>query len=184
MSEQVLVNNCSPTFAGIKTGNLFNCKYSDKQSLIDEISSFNRAERKKGVRMIPLLFKNDCALIYVYRPKMLERDLSLADASGILSTCGYNDKCPDKCIIRLIDRLKTSLTFPHEIGLFLGYPAEDVKGFIDNKAANYKFVGCWKVYGDEEIARKTFAKYKACTNYYKKRLTECGDLDKLIVGSD
>ena len=56
--------------------------------------------------------------------------------------------------------MKTSESFPHEIGLFLGYPAEDVQGFIRNCAAKPKLVGAWKVYGDAEVAKKKFASYK------------------------
>lgn len=50
--------------------------------------------------------------------------------------------------------------FPHEIGLFLGYPLEDVQGFIENRAEGYKCVGCWKVYGDEEYAKQEFRAIK------------------------
>ena len=56
--------------------------------------------------------------------------------------------------------------FPHEVGLFLSYPPEDVKGFIDHRTNNFKCAGLWKVYGDEEKARSLFAKYKKCTEIY------------------
>ena len=49
----------------------------------------------------------------------------------------------------LIERLQNREDFPHEIGLFLSYPPEDVQGFIDNRAHNYKRICAWKVYGDE-----------------------------------
>ena len=39
------------------------------------------------------------------------------------------------------------------MGLFLSYPPEDVKGFIDHRANDFKCAGLWKVYGDEEKAR-------------------------------
>ena len=29
MSEELIVRYCSPTLAGMKTGNMFNCTYSD-----------------------------------------------------------------------------------------------------------------------------------------------------------
>ena len=35
---------------------------------------------------------------------------------------------------RLIKRLNEDAEFPHEIGLFPGYPPEDVRGFIENRA--------------------------------------------------
>ena len=40
------------------------------------------------------------------------------------------------------------MKFPHEIGIFLGYPLADVAGFIRNKGRNCKCIGTWKVYGD------------------------------------
>ena len=39
--------------------------------------------------------------------------------------------------------------FPHEVGLFLSYPPEDVKGFIAHRANDFKCAGLWKVYGNE-----------------------------------
>lgn len=48
--------------------------------------------------------------------------------------------------------------FPHEVGLFLSYPPEDVKGFIAHRANDFKCAGLWKVYGNEEKARSLFAK--------------------------
>ena len=73
------------------------------------------------------------------------------------------------------------MEFPHEVGLFLSYPPEDVKGFIENRAANAKCTGVWKVYGDEWQARQTFAKYKKCTQVYCERWQSGSGLDKLAV---
>lgn len=54
------------------------------------------------------------------------------------------------CIRNLRIRINSSKTFPHEIGLFLGYPVEDVKGFIENKGENCVKCGAWKVYCNPE----------------------------------
>lgn len=43
-------------------------------------------------------------------------------------------------------RLQRFEAFPHEIGLFLSYPPEDVRGFIEHKGHESKCEGCWKVY--------------------------------------
>ena len=64
------------------------------------------------------------------------------------------------CLERLKSRLMHTDEFPHEIGIFLGYPLDDVKGFIDNAGQNSKCTGCWKVYCNECEAIKTFAKFK------------------------
>ena len=71
--------------------------------------------------------------------------------------------------------------FPHEVGLFLSYPPEDVKGFIENRAANAKCTGVWKVYGDEEQARQTFARYRACTECYHAQWCSGKSVEQLTV---
>ena len=66
-------------------------------------------------------------------------------------------------------------------GLFLSYPPEDVKGFIENRAANAKCTGVWKVYGDEQQAQQTFDRYKKCTQTYCERWRSGVKLDRLAV---
>ena len=56
--------------------------------------------------------------------------------------------------------------YPHEIGLFLGYPLSDVIGFIENKGWNYTCCGCWKSYGDPEKAQAYFDLCRRCTSRY------------------
>ena len=100
--------------------------------------------------MLPLRIWNGRALIYLYRPKALARDLACEDAACLLNGSGYDGTEPSGCLRCLMDRLQCQKDgFPHEIGLFLGYPPEDVRGFIENETRNYKFTGYWKVYGDE-----------------------------------
>ena len=71
--------------------------------------------------------------------------------------------------------------FPHEVGLFLSYPPEDVKGFIDHRANNFKCTGPWKVYGDKGKARSLFAKYKKCTEIYCALWQSGSKLEQLAV---
>lgn len=181
MSEELIVRHCSPTLAGMKTGSLFSCRCTDKQELVMEIRSLNKRLVPKGLRVLPLRVWKGRALIYVYRPSGLQKDLDESQARELLEEYGYQPEKADSCIIRLIARLQTAEEFPHEVGLFLGYPPEDVKAFIRNKAENQKCVGCWKVYGDEEAAQKTFAKYKKCTDVYCTQWKNGKSIDRLTV---
>ena len=104
--------------------------------------------------------------MYMYRPKRLKEDLKDKKACEILSECSYRTDNASKCVAKLAKRLRTSVEFPHEIGLFLGYPSEDVDGFIRNKAMCSKCVGTWKVYGDEEEAMRRFKQFKKCLSVY------------------
>lgn len=169
MSEEMLVCHCSPTLAGMKTGNLFSCAYQSQEEMIKEIRELNQKLIKKGIRILPVRISANRVLIYVYRPERLKKDFSDEEVQELLTCKGYNCKNPTECIYQLIRKLQDDPDFPHEIGLFLGYPAEDVKGFIENRAACCKCSGCWKVYGDEQAAMVLFTKYKKCRElYYQK----------------
>ena len=88
---------------------------------------------------------------------------------------------PERCVDCLAGRLRTQKEFPHEVGLFLGYPPEDVDGFIRFGAKGAKCVGTWKVYGDEAAAKRRFALYKKCTEVYGKSYRQFGSFDRLVV---
>lgn len=181
MSEELLVRHCSPTLAGLKTGNMFTMPYQPEQSVTDEIRRLNKLMVPKGLRVLPMRFKKDRVLIYIYRPVKLADDLSDCYACSLLRKNGYTCIEPNKCIAQLIKKLRVEEEFPHEIGLFLGYPPEDVEGFIENKAENCKFTGVWKVYGDEEKAKKLFEKYKKCTDVYYYQWSNGKPIERLTV---
>lgn len=181
MPDEILVKHCSPTLAGIKTGNMFTYEFKSSTELRDTLRKWNRLLLCKGVRMLPLRYQNKRALIYLYRPSRLFKDLEDCLAQNILRECGYCLRSPPFLIQDLIRRLKACDEFPHEIGLFLGYPPEDVLGFINNQAHDYKCVGCWKVYGNEEKAGKIFEQYKRCTRIYCRQYTQGKSIERLTV---
>jgi hypothetical protein len=100
-------------------------------------------------------------LLMVYKKDLLGRFLFRKEALEILEPLGYGPcgRCAESCLARLRERLGEE-DFPHEIGLFLGYPPEDVDGFIRNKGRDSLDVGYWKVYGDVRKARKTFRRFR------------------------
>lgn len=181
MSDELMVKHCAPTLAGMKTGSIFSCSYVNAAELRDNLRRFNRRLGKKGLRVVALRAQNGRALIYVFRPARLSRDLQQATACRLLRERGYGVEMPERCVLQLMKRLDECEDFPHEIGLFLGYPPEDVRGFIENNAAGCKCVGCWKVYGDAEAAQKTFAKYKKCTAVYCAQLAHGRSIERLTV---
>lgn len=181
MSDEIIIRHCSPTLAGLKTGSIFNVRYLDKRELLESVRSLNRRLVPKGVRLIPLRICPDKAFLYLYRPQKLENDLVKEQAANLLEQYGYLVDQPGKCVLRLSQRFCQEGEFPHEMGLFLGYPPEDVKGFIENRAEGYKCVGYWKVYGDEQSARNMFARYKKCTDLYCTQWSQGKSIEWLTV---
>ncbi|MDY4000649.1 MAG: DUF3793 family protein [Blautia sp.] len=181
MSDEIIIRHGSPTLAGLKTANLFTCPYTDKNEILGDLRSLNRRLVPKGVRIIPLRLSKGRALLYIYRPGKLKNDFAVKEAAELLETYGYSVKDPGKCVVQLSKRLNERDEFPHEIGLFLGYPPEDVKGFIDNRAEGYKCIGCWKVYGDEQNAKRKFESYKKCTDVYCSQWADGKSIERLTV---
>ncbi len=181
MSEDLLVRHCSPTLAGIKTGNLFSCPCTSQTDLTEELCRLNKKLVPKGIRVLPLRVLRGRALIYVYRPHSLECDLADQCARALLLKYGYTPENPDGCVVHLIHRLRSEEEFPHEIGLFLSYPPEDVLGFIQNGACNHKCVGCWKVYGDETAAKHRFKQYDVCSKIYSEQWQQGKSIERLTV---
>ncbi len=184
MSEDIFVFHCAPTLAGIKSGSLFTCDYARKSEVQSSIRELNRRLTPKGLRVLPLRYSEKKVLVYVYRPCGLARDLDRKEAREILREAGYSAADADKSVMELMRRINESGEFPHEIGLFLSYPPEDVRGFIEKGGRDCKCVGTWKVYGDEEAARRTFSEYKRCTSDYCRLFRVGGrSLEQLAVNS-
>ena len=183
MNEEYIVRNCAPTLAGIKTASMFSCPFVGQDKLSAFLQNMNSRLNPKGIRILPLKVSEKRVLIYVYRPDRLHADICDSCAKKLLSQSGYDTRCCQRCIVELIKKIRHQDEFPHEIGLFLGYPPEDVLGFIENKAQDYKLSGLWKVYGDEEKARKKFDLFKKCDRVYYKRWSQGTNIERLTVAA-
>ena len=180
MSDNTVIRFCAPTLAAIKTGSLFNCSFESREDMTASLRAINRCLLRKGVCALPLRYQDGKALIYMYRPAMLEQDLSDSLAADILKEAGYPAVNSIRCVSWLIRRLRESDSFPHEIGLFLGYPAVDVRGFIRHGVC--KYTGLWKVYeSDAEQARKVLERCRNCTKAYLQRSQEGWSLSRLTI---
>ena len=73
--------------------------------------------------------------------------------------------------------------FPHEIGAFLGYPLHDIYGFIYHRDAGCILTGEWKVYEDEDGARKLFMRYNKCRRALLARLEEGKTLAQIFCAA-
>lgn len=176
--ETGMIEHCAPTLAGIKTASLFSYFFENRRTAGKELSVINETINSRGVFVEALLWREKSVLIYVYRPTLLQADLNRLGVMDLLEKYGYTDCNMKNCISWLKCRLYQYDCFPHEIGIFLGYPLEDVEGFIENKGKNCKSCGMWKVYCNEYEKKKLFEKFKKCTEVYKcvfaggRRLTQ------------
>ncbi len=180
MSYEMIVKHCAPTLAGLKIGNLFSYTYENETTLRKQLKENNALLNPKGIYFRILRKKNGVALVYVYRSNRLKELLQNSNVQSFLAENGYHDFSLEVCLDLLQLHLH-NCDFPHEIGIFLGYPLEDVKAFIKHKGTNYKHVGYWKVYNNLQEALATFEKFKKCTNIYCKKYASGHDISRLTV---
>lgn len=168
--EAALVEQCAPTLAGVKPANLFRFRGAEPSEIRRGAQAWDRKLRHFGVRVMIL---KECpaaeaCMIYVYRESQLRRILAEAENRAFLEGMGYCLTDIDGLLSQLSERFCLERDYPHEIGLFLGYPLGDVVGFIENRGWNYTCCGCWKSYGDPEAAQACFQRYRKCTDLYRR----------------
>ena len=183
MTERDLIVYCSPTLASLKTANLFHPTYASEEELAAQLEFWNRTLVEKGVALRVLRRRSGRALLYVYRPSALARDLEKPETARFLRRYGYVPGSAEAALEQLTRRMACTEGFPHEIGVFLGYPLADVVGFIENRGQNSKCSGLWKVYGDEKEAKRLFRRFRKCSNVYARLWQEGRSVWQLTVAA-
>ena len=181
MLDRELIDHASPTLARLKAGNLFN--HPIGEGFDHEFVALREQLRVKGVTLSILRIARGKALIYVYRAAELEKALQDGRARALLRACGYARFDAAGAVETLKARLSDADSFPHEIGLFLGYPLEDVLGFIENGGRNCLTCGCWKVYSNECAALTAFRRYEKCKAVYQRLFASGCPLTRLTVAA-
>lgn len=175
-----LAFHSAPTLLGIKCASLISL-LSDEFEIGYHSRVFNKKASVKGLKTRILCECKKRSLMLVYNEKLLAKKLENQEIKSMLGECGYPDSTSiEENLDHLAKRIEVCHDFPHEIGVFLDYPIEDIKGFIENKGENFKLCGFWKVYGSEEKAIRTFSNYQKCRKYLCGKLNDGIDIYKAL----
>ena len=160
--DRLLATYCSPTLAGIKPASLVSCDRNLYPDLPQRLKEYRDAFSAREIHFEIVCACSARFLLLVYSKPQLERRMADPQVQHVLRHFAYPVGQPLDVLLRnLKRRIAMSKDFPHEIGLFLGYPPEDVEAFISG-SSECKLCGYWKVYGDVDGARERFACYDAC----------------------
>ena len=182
--EKVVIETCATTLANLKTGEIVNFKFEDLEQARKDVAVLNDSLAGKGVTLEILKERNDSLMLYVYRKNRLACDLACPKARSFLEQQGYNlDNIETivPCLKTRVNATEEKTEFPHEIGLFLSYPVEDVMGFIENKGKNCSCCGYWKVYSEVEKALSMFRRFDKCRTVYRRLCSQGANINKLTV---
>lgn len=182
--EESLIWNASPTLASIKVANLYNFRFGSMRECLDTIDVFNDLMNPKGIYIELLKNDGNFYLIYVYRKSHLHTELTDMQVRLFLDKFGYSSAENVQGYIEVLkNRLQGSSDFPHEVGVFLGYPLEDVKAFIETSGKNCVFCGEWKAYHDKQRAACMFCKYNHCREVYVRVYNAGRKLSDMLVSA-
>lgn len=159
----VILYSAAPTVAGHKPasiitlsrdkGNLYSLWEKYKKEFLSEwMVEF--CEIKKTENVITLLF---------YDSDQLTKVIYEEENMKFLYKFGYREYFSLEENLEVL-KLRFEESFPHEIGLFLGIPLEDVICFIESPDKECLLCGYWKVYNNVEYAKESFSKYDTDKN--------------------
>lgn len=153
-------------------------KFEDFDAMLD---AYLPCLQCKGIDVKPLVERVDYVLLLFYRREALTRTLEQPGVQNLLRQSGYpSEGSLEDHLAELKRRLRQRLTFPHEIGLFLGYPAADVRGFIEHHGQDFRYCGYWKVYVNEAETRALFDRYTSCTQEFCEQLAAGAAFPELV----
>lgn len=181
MPEELVVRQCAPTLAGLKTGSLFRAACTDKKALLAQIRDLNQRLREKGLCLIPLRFRDGNALLYLYRPARLKIDLKNELARRTLGNArGISMKAPSGASSTSSGafRVKNSRT---RLGSFSATRPRMCRALLKTTRRTSSSPASGRSTGDEAYARAAFAKYKKCTDIYCRSWRSGASLEALTV---
>jgi hypothetical protein len=173
-----LALQCAPVISGIKISNLLTIPAKSLREL--------SAVLKKTELSFRILYPGrERLVILIYRETELKEYLEREEVMAFIYKCGYETSDISKIFPVFVKRymryMELKQDFPHELGLFLGYPIEDVEGFIKENGKNYLYSGYWKVYKDAELKIRLFKNYERVQTEIVRLLYEGLDIMDIIT---
>lgn len=174
-TEYALGAHCGITFAGIKAASLARLK----KECGDCIKKYTRHFGERGFVFVVLKEYARHILLYIYNREKIQEILSDPEVKSFLNGEGYVYTNACQAVEILKSRMSGSF-FPHEIGVFLNYPVEDVRAFIAHPNEGVKLTGYWKVYEGEDEKRRLFERYERCTRKILQRMSVGCSLESIF----
>lgn len=183
MLELLIAKHCAPALAGIKPSNIVMCQKSSVCNIHGQIDELNKQLNRRDIYIDILCECSKRVMIIVYRKSVLDKHLSARKNKVFLARYGYENL---KNLTEYLDFLRSRLDcdcFPHEIGVFFGYPLWDIYCFIKHRDEGCIMTGDWKVYHNAKEAKKLFERYKACKMAVSSRVASGKSLAQIFCAA-
>ncbi len=178
--EKSIIDHSGLAIAGHKISCLQSFHFSDYSSFYAEYLIIKEKLLRLGVSCDILSLRRSSALFLIYNVSTLKLYLSNNMISLYLEKFGYESKMSvEEKLLKLKQRMSDG-KFPHEVAVFLGYPLDDIEGFMINPQ-NYKYAGMWKVYSNVTEKKQLFEKYKKIKEEIKNKALLCSNIEQVFI---
>lgn len=151
-----MVLQCAPLLKGLKPSCVLNLKH-------DLYKELETVLAETDISYVILQKTVEKCLVLFYRAETFVKFVCEDSVQCFLQEQGYTAIDIPYVIKRLKHRIElfanSENTFPHEMGVLLGYPLADVKGFMLHRGEKSLYTGYWKVYENLPKAKETFREY-------------------------
>jgi len=128
-----------------------------------------------GLAWLILRRRPEALLLFVYRLDALQALLGERRVFAMLERACYQGKGAPETVLAELQRRCERDSFPHEIGIFLGYPLKDVAAFLGWVAIPFACQGPWKIYGDPSPSLKLAERHRSCRCRMAWKVAACDD---------
>lgn len=169
-----LALECAEVIAGVKPANLIslaNKRRSCGRNLYQLWKSHGPSllgETELEAKV--LADRGTSILLIFYRPDALRSLLAEKRVAVVLQKTGYPATATTEDTLSILQSRITADRFPHEIGVFLGYPLKDVVGFMGWGKPRFTCQGPWKIFGNPSESLRLAEKHKRCRCLMTKML--------------
>ena len=173
-----MVLQCAPVLAGLKVSNMLSVRRAFYPRILEVL-------KQTDISCYLLRQTDEKVILLLYKEQELQQQLLEADTRAFLKSYGYTQFAVEDVLDlfkkRYCDNLCTTKDFPHEMGVLLGYPLEDVKGFINNRGRNFLYTGYWKVYSDLQQKMDLFGRFEQAKEQMIRLLSYGMDIQEIIM---
>lgn len=171
--ESQIALQCAPLLSGLKISNLFNIS-KEQLPLVKKLFCGT------NISYYILLEQKDTVALFLYQKEELLAYISKEEVRTFLKQYGYQEASVKYSLSLLAKRYYSHIMqkaeFPHEMGVFLGYPVEDVIGFIEHEGKECLGVGYWKVYKNMPQKKMIFEQFERAKEWMVVLLSNGIDL--------
>lgn len=172
---EFLVEILAPVVLGVKPAELLNVEMNNDSEWEEFKAIFlkNSALRIKEIREL-----NGRLQVLFYQRDILNAVLTERPILNFLLSLNYPSKYVLEDYLNWLKGKIISVKFPHEIGVFLGYPLKDVVGFMGLLPLPYQRTLGWKIYGDEKRSLDIYRRHSQARDMMKTLANELNNVDK------